>query len=739
MEGLIILLVLGIIFLPITLSIIAVVRVANLREELRQIRCQIQANKRSASNLNTVAPPKPKVAPVIPKEKTITPSVPTPTSVPKSESSPLRKVPASQKPKMKMEFLMGGKAAAFAGISILITGVVFLVGYAIQRSWLGPEIRVSLGLLAGGVLVGLGHFVGQKHEKYALFSRVLTGGGSALFYFTVFSAYAFYHLIGAVAAGAGLLGCALAVFGLAMVYGAQSVGVLGVLGAFVTPLLIGGELDAGSFFLIYAALINVPVIFLGIRRKWQLLYNLSFVFTVIYFLIWWDETGGRLLWSGLGFALLYFLQYAALGLLKLRCEQKVAGRSADMIRLVLASGFLLMATYGLLDEAGKNEWIGGVFLLLALLHVALAQFAYKVLTRFNGEILAFLAGGLAFATLALPAQLDGEWVSLGWALEGVALAWFATRVSSRILQAAALGLGIVGMMKGLLFDVRLYSSTPTLFLNARFLVGMVSAGLLGVQGKLAMRFPEEKENSLWQDSIWWVGVLGAIGVFFADTFWTLGAANELSWLLTSAMLLVVGVAVIGVAPRNSSVIWLGSVLLLLVPCKLLLVDAWWGVDVGGYRMTPFGNVVIWSELLMLLGIVGFVVPRVAARELPLLFKTPTYSLLLNLASVASAIGMVSMEISRKSADWASMAITILWAVSALILILLGMKRRQPAYRYFGLILFGIATLKVLIFDSSELDGLERIFAFMGTGVLLLVLSFAYQKASSYFQAGEKDL
>jgi uncharacterized membrane protein len=79
-----------------------------------------------------------------------------------------------------------------------------------------------------------------------------------------------------------------------------------------------------------------------------------------------------------------------------------------------------------------------------------------------------------------------------------------------------------------------------------------------------------------------------------------------------------------------------------------------------------------------------------------------------------------------------MAVTILWAVCALALILFGMKRRIAAHRYFGLVLFALATLKVLLVDSSELQGLERVGAFMGTGVLLLVLSVAYQQASAYF-------
>jgi len=729
MEGFIVLLVLFVVFAPITISIVAMVKVSNLSMELRNLRRQLRSN---AAPESRPVPQQPAPIPDKPVEAKVAPTVAPP---PRPAVPPPVK---PEKPKVGLEFLMGGRAAAFAGIAFLVVGIAFLVGYAIQHSWIGPGTRVVLGLLSGGALVGLGHFVGQKDEKYALLARVLTGGGSALFYFSVFSAYAFYHLIGAVSAGVGLFASALAVFGLAMVYRSQSVGVLGVLGAFVTPLLIGGDMDAGIFPLVYVALVNVPVILLGVQRKWQVLYNLSFAFTVIHYLIWLDWVGDGELWSGLGFAVLFFMQYAVLGLLKLRCEQKVSGRTADMIRLVLASLLLLGAVYWLIDDAGKNQWIGGAFLVLALLHMALSRFAYKVLTRFSSEILSFLAGGLVFAALALPAQLDGEWVSLGWAIEGAVLAWLAARVQSRVLQAGAFLLGLIGLMKGLLFDVSLYPDTPQLFLNARFIVGTLSAAGLGLQGRMAGRFPEEEATAQWQDALWWGGVLGVVAVFFADTFWTLGPESGFSWLITSAMLLATGAAVVLLAPPKSSVGKLGSALLLAVPFKLLIIDALLGFGLGGYRVAPFGNAIIWIQLLMVVGIILLLIPRIAARDTALVLETPIFSLVLNMASLAAGIGVVSIEILRMPADWADMAVTILWAVCALALILFGMKRRVAAHRYFGLVLFGIATLKVLLFDSSELQGLERIGAFIGTGILLLALSFAYQKASAYFHAQEKQ-
>ena len=58
--------------------------------------------------------------------------------------------------------------------------------------------------------------------------------------------------------------------------------------------------------------------------------------------------------------------------------------------------------------------------------------------------LAVVAGAaLALVTVAIPLQLDHQWVTIGWALEGAALAWLYQRVPHRGLLAAATGLLVV--------------------------------------------------------------------------------------------------------------------------------------------------------------------------------------------------------------------------------------------------------------------------------------------------------
>ncbi|NCD33506.1 MAG: DUF2339 domain-containing protein [Spartobacteria bacterium] len=718
MEFLIGLFVLFLFAAPLVVSITALVRVALLKREVEQLRADQQGNE--AHTLTGRKAVSSESMPAVAPSRKVTESA----------------SPDSTKPRVSLEFMMGGKAAAFVGVAILIAGIALLVGFAIQQSLVGPRMRILFGLMAGGALVGIGHVVQRKDERVILLARALTGGGSSLFYFTVYAAYGFYHVISACTAGVGLVISALAVFGLAMRYRSQAVGVLGVLGAFVTPLLVGSDTTSPVFLLAYAALVNVPVILLGARRKWQVLYNLAFVFTVLHFFIWLDAANDGDWQTGLVFACLFFVEFAALGLLKLRSEQQMVGRTVDIVRLVSASLLLLWSDYSLLDHAGLHHWIGVSFVLLALMHFALSYVAFRVRTLFSGEILAFFTGGILFISLALPVQFDGAWVTSGWAIEGVLLAWLARRTGSHFLKSGAFLLGMTGLIKALLLDGGAIVDTPRLFLNTGFIMGMLSAGLIGVQGKIAEGFDDAGHGEAWRDLLLWFGVLGALTFLFVDTFSVYGVDNVWSWLASTCILLIGGALLAGCAPKTSSITVLGSILLLIVPVEILLLDTWFTCSNDVFVGYDFEYSLI--QLMMLGSLLVFLRARLTTVDAQFVLPSRVYAGVLSIFSLFSGVGLISMELGRGGGVWAGPVMTLFWAVCALLFIFWGMKRRTAVHRYAGLVLFVVTTAKVLLFDSSELAGLERIAAFIGTGLLLLLLSYVYQKASSYFKETKRD-
>ncbi len=70
-------------------------------------------------------------------------------------------------------------------------------------------------------------------------------------------------------------------------------------------------------------------------------------------------------------------------------------------------------------------------------------------------------------------------------------------------------------------------------------------------------------------------------------------------------------------------------------------------------------------------------------------------------------------------------ITVSWTIAALVLLLRGID--VVALRVTGLVLVGAAVLKLVLFDLAALDGLARVGAFLGAGLVLLAAGARYAR------------
>jgi uncharacterized membrane protein len=74
-----------------------------------------------------------------------------------------------------------------------------------------------------------------------------------------------------------------------------------------------------------------------------------------------------------------------------------------------------------------------------------------------------------------------------------------------------------------------------------------------------------------------------------------------------------------------------------------------------------------------------------------------------------------------------MMISLAWAAYGALLIVIGMRRESPLTRYIGITVIGIASLKVFFYDLWELGGIYRVIGFIAFGVLLMLVSYLYQR------------
>lgn len=749
----VIVVVLLIVAAPIVLSIIAIVKASGVRGKIDELERRLEEWAARAAgvppspptpeHLPDAPPPapaspigEPGLPPAPPIQGKVPPPMPPPlpspalASVPPDEPKP----PSAAGRQSGMELAIGGRWASIVGIAALLLGVVFFVGYAIQHQWIGPAMRITMGLVSGAVLVAIGHALDRRSDRFRLLARLLTGGGAALFYFCIFAARGIYHLIGPVPTFAGLAAAAAAVFALSLLYRSQTIGVLGLLGAYVAPLLVKSGHPDAIFVLTFAAVINVPVLVLGFMRRWQWLYNLAFLFTLLYAAVMMANgvhgVGPHDWPARVGFSVLFYAQFVGLGLVKLTREDPALLRPLDHARLLGASTALLGSVYAALEAAQLHAYSGAALLAGAALQTALAAGARRYLPRFTNESLIFLLGALAWAGLALPVQLDGAWVSLGWAIIGVLTAYFAARVGSVPLTLVAALFGFLGVSKSVVFDGTLYAAPPRLFLNARFVVGLLSALGLGIQAWIAGRRTGSEAPSAGRrtavDIGFIVAAISAAIVLTADAATCLPDGSPWIGLLSTVGLLAAGTGLLFAARGDAArpIAVAGVVCLAIVPLKLLIFDLPWGWETY-HRLPKFGNTIVWMQIFSLGALVA--AHHAGRRAAP-----GVWAAILHCSAIVSAIAIVSIELGRGNPTWGSPSVTLVWAVAAFVVSGAGIALRRAYLRWLALALFGAAALKAFLLDMAGLHGLPRIAAFLGLGLLLLVLSYVYQRLAPRF-------
>ena len=174
-------------------------RIGLLQGELRELRAEV-----------TGPPPRP--APVAPAP-TPPASPPPPPARPQRPARPPCP-PAPPRPKVELADLLGARALAWAGGVVTALGVVLFFVLAVNRGWIGPIERVSLGALASLLVFAGGVELRRRYgQLYATVAAV--GAGIAGGYATLLAAAALYGLVPdlaalAIAAGIAAVGTVVA-------------------------------------------------------------------------------------------------------------------------------------------------------------------------------------------------------------------------------------------------------------------------------------------------------------------------------------------------------------------------------------------------------------------------------------------------------------------------------------------------------------------------------------------------
>src|SRR5262245_48939268 len=182
------------------------------------------------------------------------------------------------------ESLVGVKLfSAIAGIALVLAAGFFL-RYSIDRGWLSPPVRLSIGIIVSIALL----VVCELHasRRYAITANALDAAAIAILFASFFAAHSLWRLIPAtVTFGLLAMVTVLAVL-LSIRRESLFIAVLGLLGGFATPALLSTGENRPIPLFAYLLLLNVGLAWVASRRRWPVLSILTLVLTALYQWTW---------------------------------------------------------------------------------------------------------------------------------------------------------------------------------------------------------------------------------------------------------------------------------------------------------------------------------------------------------------------------------------------------------------------------------------------------------------------
>jgi len=460
--------------------------------------------------------------------------------------------------------------------------------------------------------------------------------------------------------------------------------------------------------------------------------------------LWWGSTGGAgTTWDADRFAWLTILfggLYAAAAFALLWN----AGRPGFWAALSVAAAFthFLLCWYVLRSTATGVPW-GLISVGLAVPFLVGAERLARWRDSMPGatEALGFLAAGVTFfVAAAIPMELSREWITVAYAIELAAVAAIAARLDLRAMRLLCwpllavvvvrfvlnpevlkypigvtpifnwilwgYGIAIVALVAGLRVlrptgDARLVRAVEAAVALLAFVLATLEVRSLFQPGSMATPDAGFTERSFYV-AIWGAFALGALWMVRRGQDQVALWAWRLSGGLAVATALVVQVLIANPVFEPADVgrlpIFNGLFLAYAVPAAMAALARRW-IDVEPNR--DVGPLIGSAASILAFVYVSFEVRHLFDPG----FKRDGFA-------------AEGLELYTYS---------IVWLLFGVALLALGFLRQTAALRHAGMVLVCIVVAKVFLIDMAGLEGLLRVFSFLGLGAALIGLGYAYRR------------
>ncbi len=340
------------------------------------------------------------------------------------------------------ELLIGGNWLARIGAIVALLCVAFLVKYAFDQNLITPWLRIVLGLVLGTGVAGLGVLF---HRRGAVvFGQSLIGLGISVLYLTSYASYNLYHLLSQLEAMLLMSAVTALAVALAVRCDAIAVSLLGLIGGFLTPLLLSGGTGGGSSSGVglfgYIALLDIGLLIVTLKKdSWNVLEPLTLIGTWLTYGVWRSEyyTTADIRFT-IPFLIVFWGLFYALDVyrsLKLQDE-------FDDLRAGVAMFNSLFFYIALYYDMSRQlpDWTALATILIALAYFVPLLVALRRHISNPGVVPRYVLTTITLLAIATKLQFDGFALAMLWAVEALALVWCGLHYKMKVVWGAALAL-----------------------------------------------------------------------------------------------------------------------------------------------------------------------------------------------------------------------------------------------------------------------------------------------------------
>lgn len=653
-----------------------------------------------------------------------------------------------REPGLSLERLLGERVIAWVGALIVVAGVGLFVKLAYDQKWFSfpPEARCIIGAVFGAMLLAAGEILRRKVNPFAGAGSLAAGIGTL--YASAFAAYELYDLIPLWLVFALL--ASVSAIGVVIALGSRlvSVGMVGFACAYLTPVLLWP--DVPRRYLLPGYLLAVLVSSIVTARcgpgRFSLARWVGWSGTGLLGTAWIESVAGNgTAGPCLFLAVVWFV--VQWDMMRTSGRTTVTNRGmpqsvVDAVSFVVTAWTSLLGLYVLSESFAAWDWTAP-----AVMAIACAS-AGALEGRVSGSLrmaagtprrglsagLFAQAGGLVL--LATGVALSGPALILTWVFLGVASALAARMVRRR-------SLGVYGLVSMCLATVALLLYEPVsgdMMDGGRGFLGLVltewmwcmwlASGAWILGSKLMGWVDDEPVRPFARVGLAIGPALSFVSLLHEDArpdslAWgwiVLGAA----WACAGRLLgrrLAAWIALLG--GLAACVPWLtaygGDRWFVTAASPLMHEGLWLGLSVGGVLLVG-ARVASRGGTPRKEGRIDLTVACTAVAALVVLIAT-SYE-------AARVAGVISGDVHARAA-----AVSIWWGVFGTGAIGIGFGRRIAPVRHVGLGLLYIAGAKLVVVDFAHVAPAWRVGAFVGIGLLMLLVGVGYARLSRVLDRG----